>query len=318
MWDPFAVPRPPPAGDAGGLGGQNPSTASALAPGGESMLSNGLSGVFHTLKRPFTTTAGPAKRHSMDKGQQQQELQRQSAGHARPQPPKSTVPLAGMSVNVGGAASSNALSPFSVQSQASFFDALACLGGNADAVWWLHGGHGVWGGGWGAGGRQQSGVPWFAAVTEPCTEFGAVQAPSQPSPFTQLAPAQPLTVVTQRQAHFGGDHLALTIDEAVPENPESSSRMPPRGLPGAQGESGVEPQQSTALSNMGRFGLRRHMESVMEQSALLTSLVRLRGPPCSHSSLVVHPVPSACCLPAGLPACHPTCLLACLFPRPGS
>ena len=68
MWDPFAVPPPPPAGGAGGLGGQNPSTASALAPGGESMLSNGLSGIFHTLKRPFTTTAGPANVSSVRQG----------------------------------------------------------------------------------------------------------------------------------------------------------------------------------------------------------------------------------------------------------
>jgi hypothetical protein len=110
-------------------------------------------------------------------------------------------------------------------------------------------------------------------------EFAAVQAPSQVSHFTQLAPAQPLTVVTQRQAHFGGDHVALIIDEAIPEDPADRSQQPPRGLPGAQGEGGVEPQQSTALSNMGRFGLRRHMESVMEQSALLTSLVRLIGGP---------------------------------------
>ena len=116
VWDPFEVPPPP---RAGGLGGQNPSAGPTLAPGGESMLSNALSGIFQGLKRPFTTTAGTAKRLSMDKRGQQQELHRQSVGRAAPQPPKSTVPLAGMSVNVGGAASSNALSPFTVQSQAS-------------------------------------------------------------------------------------------------------------------------------------------------------------------------------------------------------
>lgn len=112
------------------------------------------------------------------------------------------------------------------------------------------------------------------------------------SPFASTLPALAAhrgVTKQQRPTSLGAGHVALTIPGTAPQHhPTNSSQMPSMSPPGGHSGSGPVVEQS-ALSNCGRFGLRGHLEAVMQQSALLTSLVRLRGgPPAGHVG-VAHP-----------------------------
>ena len=123
------------------------------------------------------------------------------------------------------------------------------------------------------------------------------------SPFASTLPALAAHrgARQQRPTSLGADHVALTIPgTARQHHPTNSSQMPSMSPPGGHSGSGPVVEQS-ALSNCGRFGLRGHLEAVMQQSALLTSLVRLRGggrPPRAHRA------------GAGCPPCETACVLS--------